>query len=88
MVVPVLSSVKITGFEINMMICCQLIQQIVLGKEMGIVELEEHDYLSLKRLIIKFTSYLNHDANEIMRQRFIELFPLCLTHYDRSISNK
>jgi len=52
-----------------------------LGKEVGIAELEEKDYQTLKELVGEFASYFGYDAEEILKQKFSKLFPRWLRPY-------
>jgi len=54
-----------------------------LGKEVGIAEPDRNDYQVLEKLITEFTSYFGYDAKEIMKHKFIKLFPLYLRPYGR-----
>ena len=54
-----------------------------LGKEVGIAELEEKDYQTLKELVGEFASYFGYDAEEILKQKFSKLFPRWLRPYGR-----
>jgi glutamate synthase domain-containing protein 3 len=54
-----------------------------LGKEVGIAEINDEDYLKLENLIGEFASHFNYDAKEILKHRFIKLFPLYLRPYGR-----
>lgn len=54
-----------------------------LGKEVGVAELEEADHQILKKLVGEFTAHFSYDAEEILKHRFIKLFPLWLRPYGR-----
>ena len=54
-----------------------------LGKEVGIVELEGKDYQVLQRFVGEFASHFGYDAAEILKHKFIKLFPLWLRPYGR-----
>ena len=54
-----------------------------LGKEVGIAELDEKDYLSLERYVGEFASHFGYDAKEIISHKFIKLLPLYLRPYGR-----
>lgn len=54
-----------------------------LGKEVGIAEIGEEDYLKLGRLVNEFASHFGYDAKEILKTKFIKLFPLYLRPYGR-----
>jgi len=54
-----------------------------LGKEVGVAELDENDHLNLEKYVGEFASHFGHDAKEILRHKFIKLFPLYLRPYGR-----
>jgi glutamate synthase domain-containing protein 3 len=54
-----------------------------LGKEVGIVEIDEEDYLQLEPLVNEFASYFDYNEQEILRHKFIKLFPRYLRPYGR-----
>jgi glutamate synthase domain-containing protein 3 len=54
-----------------------------LGKEVGIVELEEDDYRVVQQFIREFAAHFDYDAEEILKHKFIKLFPLWLRPYGR-----
>ncbi len=54
-----------------------------LGKEVGVTELEEKDWQILKKLVGEFTSHFGHDAEEILKHKFIKLSPLWLRPYGK-----
>ena len=54
-----------------------------LGKEVGTAELDEEDHLRLKSLVDEFASHFNYDAEEILKTKFIKLFPLWLRPYGK-----
>jgi glutamate synthase domain-containing protein 3 len=54
-----------------------------LGKEVGIVEIEEEDYQILRKFVGEFASHFGYDAGEILKHKFIKLFPLWLRPYGR-----
>jgi len=59
------------------------VQEFQLGKEIGVTELNEDDYLVLKKLVGEFASYFNYNTEEILKHKFIKLFPLYLRPYGR-----
>ncbi len=59
------------------------VQKFQLGKEVGVAELDESDYLLLKGLVGEFASHFDYDANEILKYQFTKLFPLYLRPYGR-----
>ncbi len=54
-----------------------------LGKEVGVAQLEEKDYQILRKFVGEFASHFGYDVEEILRHRFIKLFPLWLRPYGR-----
>lgn len=54
-----------------------------LGKEVGIAEINDEDYLKLEKYVGEFASHFNYDAKEILKHKFIKLFPLYLRPYGR-----
>ena len=54
-----------------------------LGKEVGIAELDENDYLNLEKIVREFASHFDYDAEKILKLDFIKLFPLHLRPYGR-----
>jgi glutamate synthase domain-containing protein 3 len=54
-----------------------------LGKEVGVAELEEADLKVLKKLVGEFAAHFGYDAEEIMKRKFIKLFPRWLRPYGR-----
>jgi glutamate synthase domain-containing protein 3 len=54
-----------------------------LGKEVGVAQLEEKDYQILQKFVGEFAAHFGYDAEEILRQKFIKLFPRWLRPYGR-----
>ena len=52
-----------------------------LGKEVGIAELEGEDYQVLQRFVGEFAVHFGYDAAEILKHKFIKLFPRWLRPY-------
>jgi glutamate synthase domain-containing protein 3 len=59
------------------------VQEFQLGKEVGVAELNENDYLILKGLVGEFASHFEYDAEKILKYKFTKLFPLYLRPYGR-----
>jgi glutamate synthase domain-containing protein 3 len=59
------------------------VQEFQLGKEVGVAEPDENDYSVLKKLIGEFASHFDYNAREILKHKFIKLFPLYLRPYGR-----
>jgi len=54
-----------------------------LGKEVGVAEPNENDYLTLKESVSEFAYHFGCDAEEILKHKFVRLFPLYLRPYGR-----
>jgi len=54
-----------------------------LGREVGTARLDSEDYRALRELVFEFASHFDCDAEEILKHRFIKLFPLYLRPYGR-----
>ncbi len=54
-----------------------------LGKEVGVAELEENDYQILQKSVSEFAAYFGYDTGEILKHKFIKLFPRWLRPYGR-----
>ena len=54
-----------------------------LGKEVGVTELDEKDRMDLEKYVSEFAFHFGHNAKEILRHKFIKLFPLYLRPYGR-----
>jgi glutamate synthase domain-containing protein 3 len=54
-----------------------------LGKEVGIAELEGKDHQVLQQFVGEFASHFGYDAEQILKHKFIKLFPLWLRPYGR-----
>ncbi len=59
------------------------VQEFQLGREVGTAELDENDHLVLKKLVGEFAYHFGYDAEEILKHKFIKLFPLYLRPYGR-----
>jgi len=59
------------------------VQEFQLGKEVGVAELDENDYLTLKELVGEFAYHFSYDAEDILKYKFIKLSPLYLRPYGR-----
>jgi len=59
------------------------VQEFQLGREVGAAELDENDHVVLKKLVGEFASHFGYDAEEILKHKFIKLFPLYLRPYGR-----
>ncbi|MDP2729673.1 MAG: hypothetical protein Q8O55_04250 [Dehalococcoidales bacterium] len=54
-----------------------------LGKEVGITELQEDDYQVLHQFVGEFAAHFNYESEEILKHKFIKLFPRWLRPYGR-----
>jgi glutamate synthase domain-containing protein 3 len=59
------------------------IEDYQLGKEVGVAQLEEKDYQILRKFVGQFAAHFGYDTEEILRHKFIKLFPLWLRPYGR-----
>ena len=59
------------------------VEEFQLGKEVGVAELDKNDHLVLKKLIGEFVHHFGYNAEEILKHKFIKLFPLYLRPYGR-----
>ncbi len=54
-----------------------------LGKEVGVAELDENDRVNLEKYVGEFAFHFGYDAKQILKRKFIKLFPLYLRPYGR-----
>lgn len=54
-----------------------------LGKEVGVAELEEKDHRILGKFVGEFAAHFGYEAGEILKHKFIKLFPRWLRPYGR-----
>jgi glutamate synthase domain-containing protein 3 len=54
-----------------------------LGKEVGVAQLEDNDHKVLKQLVGEFAAHFGLNAGEILKHKFIKLFPRWLRPYGR-----
>ena len=54
-----------------------------LGKEVGVAELEAEDHRILRKFVGEFAAHFGYNAGEILKHKFIKLFPLWLRPYGR-----
>jgi len=54
-----------------------------LGKEIGVSELDENDFLNLEKYVGEFAAHFRYHAPDILKGKFIKLFPLYLRPYGR-----
>jgi glutamate synthase domain-containing protein 3 len=72
-----------TGMHGGVMYLRGSISDFQLGKEVGVAELNEEDSRLLTKLVGEFAAHFSYDAEEILRHKFIKLFPLYLRPYGR-----
>jgi glutamate synthase domain-containing protein 3 len=54
-----------------------------LGKEIGVSELDETDFLNLQKYVDEFAAHFGYDAQQILKHKFMKLFPLYLRPYGK-----
>ncbi|MBM4463636.1 MAG: hypothetical protein FJ012_09980 [Chloroflexi bacterium] len=54
-----------------------------LGKEVGVAELDQEDQQVVQRFVGEFASHFGYDAAEILKHKYVKLFPLWLRPYGR-----
>ena len=59
------------------------VQDYQLGREVGIVELEDMDVQILEKLVGEFAAHFDYNAREILKHQFIKLIPRWLRPYGR-----
>jgi len=59
------------------------VEEYQLGKEVGVAQLEDADRQVLKQLVGEFAAHFGYDADEILKHKFIKLFPRWLRPYGR-----
>jgi glutamate synthase domain-containing protein 3 len=59
------------------------VEEYQLGKEVGVAQLEAADRQVLKQLVGEFAAHFGYDAGEILKHKFIKLFPRWLRPYGR-----
>ena len=59
------------------------IEDYQLGKEVDVTELKEADYQTLHQLVGEFAAHFGYETKEILKHKFIKLFPRWLRPYGR-----
>jgi len=59
------------------------VEKYQLGKEVGVTDLEESDRAALRRYVNEFAGHFDFNADDILAQDFIKLFPRELRPYGR-----
>jgi glutamate synthase domain-containing protein 3 len=72
-----------TGMHGGVIYLSGSVESYQLGKEVGMAELEEKDYQVLRQFVGEFATHFKLDAGEILKHKFIKLFPLWLRPYGR-----
>jgi glutamate synthase domain-containing protein 3 len=72
-----------TGMHGGVMYLRGRVNDYQLGKEVGVVEIDEDDQRILDKLVGDFASYFGFDAEEILKSKFTKLFPRWLRPYGR-----
>lgn len=54
-----------------------------LGKEVGVRELDDHDWAQLRPLVEEYAAYFDREVEAILRGKFVKLLPLSLRPYGR-----
>jgi glutamate synthase domain-containing protein 3 len=54
-----------------------------LGKEIGVAELDEQDSLNLEKYVGEFAAHFGYQTQDILKHKFMKLFPLYLRPYGR-----
>jgi glutamate synthase domain-containing protein 3 len=72
-----------TGMHGGVIYLSGTVSDFQLGKEIGVSELDEKDFLNLEKYVGEFASHFGYDTREILKHRFMKLFPLYLRPYGR-----
>ncbi len=72
-----------TGMHAGVMYIRGRIEPYQLGREVGIVDLDQQDKDVLRGLVGEFCSHFGHDQDEILAGEFVKLLPLSLRPYGR-----
>jgi glutamate synthase domain-containing protein 3 len=72
-----------TGMHSGVIYLRGSVEDYQLGKEVGVAELEEGDYQALHKFVGEFASHFGYNTEEILKHKFIKLFPLWLRPYGR-----
>jgi glutamate synthase domain-containing protein 3 len=59
------------------------VEEFQLGKEVGVAELDDEDQANLQKYVGQFSDYFGYSLDEILKHKFIKLFPLWLRPYGR-----
>jgi glutamate synthase domain-containing protein 3 len=72
-----------TGMHGGVIYLSGTVSDFQLGKEIGVSELDEKDFLNLEKYVGEFASHFGYDTREILKHKFMKLFPLYLRPYGR-----
>jgi glutamate synthase domain-containing protein 3 len=72
-----------TGMHGGVIYLRGIVNDFQLGKEIGVSELDDKDFLNLEKYVSEFAAHFGCDAQDILKQKFIKLFPLYLRPYGR-----
>jgi glutamate synthase domain-containing protein 3 len=72
-----------TGMHGGVIYLSGTVSDFQLGKEIGVAELDDKDNLNLGKYVGEFASHFGYDAQDILKHKFIKLFPLYLRPYGR-----
>jgi len=72
-----------TGMHGGVMYIRGEVEKYQLGKEVGVVDMEEEDWKMLEKHVGEFSSYFGYDADEILAEKFMKLLPLTKRPYGR-----
>jgi glutamate synthase domain-containing protein 3 len=70
-----------TGMHGGVIYLRGFIEEYQLGKEVGIANLNEEDMTILNHLVTEFSHHFNYSAEEILKEKFIKLYPKYLRPY-------
>jgi glutamate synthase domain-containing protein 3 len=70
-----------TGMHGGVMYIRGSVSDFQLGKEIGVAELDATDMQNLEKYVAEFASHFDFDAGDILKHKFIKLFPLYLRPY-------
>jgi glutamate synthase domain-containing protein 3 len=59
------------------------IQDYQLGKEVGVTDLTEKDFDTLRKYVAEFADRFDYNADDILNNKFIKLYPRWLRPYGR-----
>jgi glutamate synthase domain-containing protein 3 len=72
-----------TGMHGGVMYLRGNVNDFQLGKEIGVSELDDNDFINLEKYVGEFAAHFGYNAQDILKHKFIKLFPLYLRPYGR-----